>query len=97
MRRNDFADDDLNQLMSELGLDSSRPLPHVRISSKMADTSHSASAVKEFYSQLTKQQVGFQVFKDHYEPQVFHEFFNLENLHALLLMAIQNNDMKTTN
>ena len=50
--------EDMNQLTAELGLDPSRPLPHVRISSKMADTSHSASAVQLFYSQLTKPQVG---------------------------------------
>jgi hypothetical protein len=43
--------------MTELGLDSTRQLPHVRISSNTADIGHSSAALQLFYSQLTKSQV----------------------------------------
>ncbi len=47
----------MKQLMNELGLDSTRQLPHVRISSNRADIGHSSAALQLFYSQLTKSQV----------------------------------------
>jgi hypothetical protein len=52
-----FPGEDVSQLMNELGLDIGKQLPHVRISSNLADTSHSSAALQLFYSQLTKAQV----------------------------------------